>query len=298
MDCPSSVEVCCDPKDIINPPKPTSPPRPKGCGYRNGNGVGFRIVSLVDHEAEFGEFPWMIAVYQREPFGGNPRSGKEVDYLCGGALIHPKVVVTVAHCVKNKKVQLTVRAGEWDTQTDKELYPQQDRDVASVTIHPQYYSGGYHNDIALLFLEDPVELAPHINVVCLPPQDTVVDDARCFSSGWGKDVFGKEGRRQVILKKIDLPMMPRGQCQENLRRTRLGSHFKLHQSFVCAGGEKGKDTCTGDGGGPLACPIQGYHERYFQVGIVAWGVGCGDYNVPGVYVHVAHFRKWIDEQLI
>lgn len=28
-----------------------------------------------------------------------------------------------------------------------------------------------------------------------------------------------------------------------LRRTRLGMHFQLHESFICAGGEIGKDAC-------------------------------------------------------
>lgn len=32
-------------------------------------------------------------------------------------------------------------------------------------------------------------------------------------------------------------------CQEILRTTRLGPKFILHDSFICAGGEEGKDTC-------------------------------------------------------
>merc|ERR1712107_625531 len=59
--------------------------------------------------------------------------------------------------------------------------------------------------------------------------------------------------------------------------TRLGRRFKLDSSFVCAGGE-GKDTCTGDGGSPLVCPSSYDPDTYEQVGIVAWGIGCGDYS--------------------
>jgi hypothetical protein len=32
-------------------------------------------------------------------------------------------------------------------------------------------------------------------------------------------------------------------CMEILRTTRLGPKFILHDSFTCAGGEEGKDTC-------------------------------------------------------
>lgn len=56
-------------------------------------------------------------------------------------------------------------------------------------------------------------------------------------------VAGKEGHYQVILKKVDLPTVPRDKCQDKLRSTRLGKYFVLHESFICAGGEAGKDTC-------------------------------------------------------
>lgn len=67
----------------------------------------------------------------------------------------------------------------------------------------------------------------------------------------GKDKFGKDGLYQVILKRVELPVIGRDECQIKLRETRLGRHFILDHSFICAGGEKGKDTCQGDGGSPL-----------------------------------------------
>ena len=35
---------------------------------------------------------------------------------------------------------------------------------------------------------------------------------------------------------------------------------------------------------------------WYQAGIVAWGIGCGN-AIPGIYVDVAHFTPWIDEQI-
>lgn len=92
--------------------------------------------------------------------------------------------------LKNPR-SLKVRAGEWDTQTKNELYPHQDRNVKTIVIHPDYYAGALYNDIGLLFLENPVEYAENVDVVCLPPQGAVSDNSLCFATGWGKDTYGK-----------------------------------------------------------------------------------------------------------
>lgn len=44
------------------------------------------------------------------------------------------------------------------------------------------------------------------------------------------------------------------------------------------------------------CPLENNPEQFHQAGIVAWGIGCG-VETPGVYVNVAMFRHWIDEQM-
>lgn len=49
----------------------------------------------------------------------------------------------------------------------------------------------------------------------------------------------------------------------------------------------------GDGGAPLACPVG--NDRYKLAGLVAWGVGCGQKDVPAVYARVSMFRNWVDE---
>uniref|UniRef100_A0A6P7H8F5 Phenoloxidase-activating factor 2-like n=1 Tax=Diabrotica virgifera virgifera TaxID=50390 RepID=A0A6P7H8F5_DIAVI len=41
---------------------------------------------------------------------------------------------------------------------------------------------------------------------------------------------------------------------------------------IRAGGEENKDTCKGDGGSPLVCPIPNEPNRFFQMGIVSWGI--------------------------
>ncbi|CAB0032321.1 unnamed protein product [Trichogramma brassicae] len=266
----------------------------QGCGIRNKNGVGFRITGNVNNEANFGEFPWMVAVLKEAVVEGEAVK----IYQCGGSLINRRAILTAAHCVEGKEIKdLYVRAGEWDTQTTDEPLPHQDRRVSLITSHPDYRSGILFNDYALLILESPFELADNVELLCLPDQDDNFDDANCHATGWGKDQFGDSGRFQVILKSVLLPTVPRDVCQASLRTTRLGRYFRLHETFMCAGGVGGLDTCTGDGGSPLVCPSKQNPARYVQAGIVAWGIGCGQANVPGVYADVAKSRQWIDQTL-
>lgn len=98
-----------------------------------------------------------------------------------------------------------------------------------------------------------------------------------------------------MLRQITLPFVDHDQCQDMLRQTTLGQNFRLDSSFNCAGGKSQEDTCRGDGGSPLFCPFISDPSRFVQLGLVAWGIGCGEVNVPGAYASVPHglcFIKW------
>ncbi|XP_015379949.1 PREDICTED: uncharacterized protein LOC107173785 [Diuraphis noxia] len=257
------------------------------CGKRNTHGITGRIKTpaYVDGDSEFGEYPWQVAILKKDP--------QESVYVCGGTLIDSLHVLTAAHCIKTYQEQdLRVRLGEWDVNHDVEFYPYVETDVVNMVINREFYAGTLYNDLAILRMDKPVDFSrnPHISPACLPDAFSDFTGQRCWTTGWGKDAFGDYGKYQNILKEVDVPVISNRQCETQLQQTRLGYDFKLHNGFICAGGEEGKDACKGDGGGPLVCERAG---SWYLVGIVSWGVGCGQPDVPGVYVKVSHYLDWV-----
>lgn len=50
----------------------------------------------------------------------------------------------------------------------------------------------------------------------------------------------------------------------------------------------------GDSGGPLVC-VQ--DNRMTLVGIISWGIGCGQKDVPGIYTKVINYLDWIQNNM-
>lgn len=184
-----------------------------------------------------------------------------------------------------------MRLGEWNATSTSEPIPIQQYVVARIFVHPLFVSTNLRNDIAILRLSSPVPLGtvPTIATACLPQLPFL--NTRCWVSGWGKDDFSSTGKYQRIQRQVDLPVVDHKTCQNQLRLTRLGARFQLDPvSFMCAGGEAGKDACTGDGGSPLVCER---NNHWFVAGLVSWGIGCGESTVPGVYTNVVSYISWI-----
>ncbi|XP_016954726.1 phenoloxidase-activating factor 2 [Drosophila biarmipes] len=232
-----------------------------------------------------GQYPWMVALFSRG------------EYFGGGSLIAPGVVLTAAHLLANKNANgIVVRAGEWDMASNQEANPHEERFVQKIEQHEDFVFGNASNDMALLYLHSPFELKAHIRTVCLPSEASSFDHKRCVMAGWGKPSYQdpQNSKRQKV---VELPIVKREDCQNQLRRTVMGRNFKLPESLICAGGERGQDACTGDGGSPLFCPLENDPNRYEQAGIVSFGIRCGQANVPGTFTNVALFRDYLDLKL-
>ncbi|KFB38434.1 AGAP012591-PA-like protein [Anopheles sinensis] len=238
--------------------------------------------AVTNNQASYGEYPWQVVLL-----------GPGDVYVGSGVLINSNHVLTAAHKISDYTSgsrSLKIRLGEWDAASTSEPLPVQEFTVSRYFVHPNFNAANLRNDVALLRLSGTVSLGttPTIATACLP--QTSFNGNRCWVSGWGRNDF-LSGAFQSIPKEVDVPIVDTTTCQNALRTTRLGSSFVLDPtSFICAGGELGKDACTGDGGSPLVCPLGG---RWYVVGLVAWGIGCGANGIPGVYVNVASYNSWI-----
>ncbi|XP_071559989.1 uncharacterized protein [Temnothorax nylanderi] len=260
------------------------------CGIRDNSYAPPQPFPPNSEKTYFAEFPWMVALLLKSA------TGSPYVFHCGASVISNGAVLTAAHCVVNQKPEnLIARFGQWNLGNNTQPLPTQDAQIFTIVVHPSYYSGGLFHDVAVLVLAEPVTYSANVLPICLPEQGMVfLTGTRCYGIGWGSDSFGPEGQYHAELRKVSLPIIDQGDCQTRLRSTKLGQYFELHGSFICAGGETNRDTCRGDGGGPLIC--QAATGQFFQAGIVSWGIGCGASNVPAVYASVSQHSQWIDQQ--
>ncbi|XP_017047566.1 phenoloxidase-activating factor 2 [Drosophila ficusphila] len=270
------AEVCCSSSQIMAVGPPLN------CGESNPGGLDPRFPAAMDGLSRPNEFPWIVALMERKNIFG------------AGTLVTENVVVTAAHLLVGRTPNsFTVAAGVWDL---GQLFGDAvaTRAPANIITHPEFNVTA--NNIALIILADSFELKPHIRTVCWPPPGAAFEGHRCTVAGWGSPniMVPHNSQRQ---KKVDVPIVNSGLCKRQLVEFGLDEAFEIQPSVMCAGGERGKDACVGDGGSPLLCPVPGHPTFYQFVGIVTAGVSCGEENVPAFYTSIASMKPWIDSHL-
>ncbi|XP_008552476.2 phenoloxidase-activating factor 2-like [Microplitis demolitor] len=241
--------------------------------------------------ANIGEYPWHVAILVR--------INSETYRTAGaGVLVTSSHVLTVAHKIKSiPSSSIRIHIGDSLGYGDNAPCQVYDYQARYVIIHPKFNAKTAQNNLALIKLSESVPLAisPHINIACLP-LGAPKPKKRCWVSGWNEADFDPSGRFIQPLKEVDVPIVDAKKCEERLQTTRLTHNYKLDKrSFLCAGAEPGKDSCTGDGGAPLVCERE--NGRWEVVGLVAGGIGCGQ-TIPGLYVNIITYIDWIREQIV
>ncbi|XP_068416100.1 complement C1s subcomponent isoform X2 [Eschrichtius robustus] len=233
--------------------------------------------------AKIESFPWQV-------FFSNPRAG--------GALIDEHWVLTAAHTVEGNRDPV-MYVGSTSVVTSQ-LANAQMLTAEKVFIHPGWkvldaseIRKNFDNDIALVRLQDPVKMGPTVSPICLPGTSSEYNPSvgdLGLISGWGRT----NTKDHVIkLRGAKLPIAPLAKCREvkGLNPRIDINSFVFTENMICAGGEKGVDSCEGDSGGAFALQVPNEENpKFYVAGLVSWGPQCGTY---GIYTRVKNYIDWI-----
>uniref|UniRef100_A0A2M4BVE5 Putative serine protease n=2 Tax=Anopheles marajoara TaxID=58244 RepID=A0A2M4BVE5_9DIPT len=242
------------------------------------------------------EFPWTALIEYEKPSG-------EIEFLCGGALIHKRYVVTAAHCTtsipsgwKLKRVRL----GEWDLSRSPDCEEDVcapapiDVNVESTIAHPQFTKSGKTaiNDIALIRLDRDVTFSEMVHPVCLPTtalaRNASNEAGLAYNSGWGRTVAML---RSDTKQKFVMHIKNHSDCTAAYEPFGI----ELQATQLCVADSGNLDACRGDSGGPLVREIEG---AWHLLGIASFGPKrCETNKVPDVYTKVLEYTNWIQDNI-
>lgn len=113
---------------------------------------------------------------------------------------------------------------------------------ACQVVHPSYNFFTYENDLALLKLENPVNLSstPHIVPICLPGSDDLLIGENATVTGWGR--LSEGGQLPNTLQFVQVPIISNDKCRDMFLKSGRMEH--IPEIFLCAGYDNGgRDSC-------------------------------------------------------
>ncbi|KAK4878214.1 hypothetical protein RN001_010720 [Aquatica leii] len=156
-------------------------------------------------------------------------------HICGGCILNENMVLTAAHCTKEKKAEtFRVRAGSNHTKTGGTVV-----NVTRVVQHPKFHQHTLNYDVCILELVASLTIGIKINLLLI--NEKVPIGAEAEAAGWGKT--SENGDMASHLQKVKIKRITNGKCNLSYPGRITSAMFCFFQDM--------KDACQGDSGGPL-----------------------------------------------
>ncbi|XP_055621700.1 spaetzle-processing enzyme-like [Toxorhynchites rutilus septentrionalis] len=243
----------------------------------------------------FLQYPWTAMLEFRVE--GTP----SVQTICNGALIHPRFVITVGHCVDSafRKLRLkSVRLGEYNLKTNPDKQKTTDGKEISTTIqsidiekvfkHPHFNNPRYDNNIALLKLKYPADVArPNVKPICLP---TLEDFNEVYTiSGWKR-----VGQLSHVLERNTALLEDKDTCRTIYGKMKVNLVNDANQICGTYYHKQELDCFHFMSGAPLQYVKNADRKnQYFLKGLFSLGFPNCQLNYTDVFTNVNSYTKWI-----
>jgi trypsin len=234
------------------------------------------------HPADIASWGFTVALREHKSF------------FCTGSVISPTLVLTAAHCVRNRglrKLRVVTGREHLRNSGDGEVLR-----VADVHRFPNYRKKERH-DLAVVRLRTPTAVPPIPLATAAEAEALTRPGTKLYVAGYGDThpLFSVRPRYGRLTAGTEV-VRTNGRCRRAYRHS-----FRAY-SMICALGHRfghkpiGSTTCFGDSGGPLI-GITPDGPRLLGVtsfaGIVG-NIACGAQAKPSVYARVStatHFVK-------